>query len=88
MNLERQGEQRYKMEQKKNKDYPYQFLPQKTLTTKELTELLTLFFSIKSFPVEFIEAIPEKYREHFQKREDLAKFATIERLVKNVTDKK
>ena len=50
-------------------DFPYEFNPKTELSNKDLTELLTVLFSVKVFPTELYDVLPENLQEHFTLRE-------------------
>lgn len=51
-------------------DFPYTFNPKKTMTTKELTEVLRYFFAVKPVSKEFVQALPKDLQQHFSLRDD------------------
>jgi len=65
------------MEKKTWADYPYEFKPTKSLTTKEITMLLHHLFGMKGFPKDFIDGLPDEIKQHFNERENIFKKPTF-----------
>jgi len=58
-------------------DFPYTFNPVKTMTTKELTEVLRYFFAVKPVSEDFVKAMPPELQKHFSRREDASSQPSI-----------
>ena len=50
--------------------FPYVFSPTKTLTTKELTEVLSYFFAVKPVSQGFYDNLPDHIQQHFNPLEE------------------
>jgi len=48
--------------------HPYIFSPTKTLTTKELTEVLKCLFEMKPVSQKFYDDLPDTIKPHFKSR--------------------
>ena len=51
-------------------DFPYSFDPSKTLSTKEITEVLRYLFYVKPLSSEYVESLPEDIQKHFVLRDN------------------
>ena len=58
-------------------EYPYSFNPEKTLTTKEITEVLRYLFYIKPLSSDYVGNLPEDIQKHFTLRDNLEEQPTI-----------
>lgn len=50
--------------------FPYAFNPSKTMTTKELTELMRYLFAIKPVSKQFFDGLPPNIQQHFTLRDN------------------
>ena len=48
--------------------FPYEYKPKRNLKVKEISQLLEHLFSLKVFPQEFYDTLPENLKEHFSER--------------------